>query len=205
MGYARYVLALLLLNCSASYADIYGYVDDSGVAHTSTRQIDARYYLFKREPPPTATLPVEPTPAFVNPAPPQPKYGKRYAELISRVADEVRVDPSLIHAVVAVESAYNARALSRAGAMGLMQLMPATALRYGVGDAWDPLQNLRGGALYLRDLLMLFRNDLQLVLAAYIAGEGAVIQHGYKIPPYAETRLYVPKVLQLLHQQRLAL
>jgi soluble lytic murein transglycosylase-like protein len=205
MRYARYVLALLLLSCSASYADIYGYVDDKGVAHTSTEQIDARYYLFKKEPAPAATLPVEATPALVTPATPPTKYGKRYIELISRVATEVRVDAALIHAVVAAESAYNARALSRAGAMGLMQLMPATALRYGVGDAWDPLQNLRGGARYLRDLLLLFQNDLRLVLAAYNAGEGAVIQHGYKIPPYAETRVYVPKVLQLLQQQRLAL
>jgi soluble lytic murein transglycosylase-like protein len=77
-----------------------------------------------------------------------------------------------------------------------MQLMPATALRYGVTDVWNPLENLRGGARYLRDLLALFNDNLNLALAAYNAGEGAVIGSGHKIPPYPETRSYVPRVLQ---------
>src|SRR5262249_6498573 len=91
---------------------------------------------------------------------------------------------------------YNPKARSPKGAIGLMQLMPDTAQRYKVANIWDPGENVRGGARYLRDLLALFNNDLSLVLAAYNAGEDAVAQYGNKIPPYAETRNYVPRVLQ---------
>jgi len=197
--------AILLLSSFESFGDIYGYVDESGNAHTSTMQIDARYYLFKKEPAPVAAvLPLQVPAGEPRHLSVQPLAGNGYVDLIGRVAQEFGLDAALIHAVVAAESGYNARALSRRGAMGLMQLMPGTALRYGIADAWDPLQNLRGGALYLRDLLVLFRHDLNLALAAYNAGEGAVIRHGYRIPPYTETLRYVPKVLRLLqqHQQR---
>jgi soluble lytic murein transglycosylase-like protein len=85
------------------------------------------------------------------------------------------------------------------GASGLMQLMPETARRYHVTDIWDPKQNLSGGARYLRDLLAMFNNNLGLALAAYNAGENAVIQHGNRIPPYPETRSYVPRVMQHYH------
>jgi len=87
------------------------------------------------------------------------------------------------------------KAVSKRGASGLMQLMPETAKRYGVADIFDPKQNIRAGAQYLRDLLKMFNNDLRLVLAAYNAGEKAVVRHGSKIPPYPETAAYVPKVL----------
>ena len=93
------------------------------------------------------------------------------------------------------ESAYRADAVSSKGAVGLMQLMPATAERYGVRNRRDPAQNLSGGSQYLRDLLVMFDNDLQLALAAYNAGENAVIRYGHKIPPYAETQGYVRKVI----------
>ena len=116
--------------------------------------------------------------------------------MVSMTAKLHGLDPALLHAVVTVESGYNPKALSRRGAVGLMQLMPATAKRYSVSDIWDPKQNLNGGASYLRDLLSMFNNNLSLALAAYNAGEGAVIQHGNRIPPYAETRTYVPSVLQ---------
>jgi soluble lytic murein transglycosylase-like protein len=105
------------------------------------------------------------------------------------------VDPALLHAVVTVESGYNARALSPKGAVGLMQLMPDTARRYAVGDIWDPVDNVRGGARYLRDLLGMFNDNLSLAIAAYNAGEKAVIRYGHRIPPYSETQNYVPKVL----------
>ena len=85
--------------------------------------------------------------------------------------------------------------MSKKGALGLMQLMPQTAKRYGVIDALDPLQNLDGGAHYLRDLLRMFNNDVSLALAAYNAGEQAVVKHGNRIPPYRETLHYVPQVL----------
>ena len=100
-----------------------------------------------------------------------------------------------MHAIITVESGYNPQAKSPAGAIGLMQLMPETAARYGVKNIWDPLENLQGGARYLRFLLGLFKNNLDLALAGYNAGENAVIRSGHKIPPYAETQAYVPSVL----------
>jgi soluble lytic murein transglycosylase-like protein len=115
--------------------------------------------------------------------------------MIRSVSEKAKVSQALLHAIVQTESAYNARAKSSAGAVGLMQLMPGTAERYGVADIWDPAQNLEGGAHYLRDLLDMFQNNLKLALAAYNAGEGAVKKYGNKIPPYPETRDYVRKVI----------
>ena len=124
------------------------------------------------------------------------KRRDQLAPLIDRAAMATRLRPALIHAVVRAESAYRSDALSSKGAMGLMQLMPATAKRYGVNDRSDPAQNLRGGTEYLRDLLQMFDNDLQLALAAYNAGENAVIKYGNQIPPYNETQNYVRKVIR---------
>ena len=120
--------------------------------------------------------------------------------LIDAAANENQLRPALIHAVVRAESAYRADAVSPKGAMGLMQLMPATAERYGVSDPHDPAQNLRGGSSYLRDLLEMFDYDLQLALAAYNAGENAVIKYGHKIPPYKETQNYVRKVIRFFNE-----
>jgi len=114
------------------------------------------------------------------------------------------VDPTLIHAVISVESGYNPSARSSAGAVGLMQLMPGIARRYGVKDRLDPAQNIQGGARYLRDLKVMFGNDLQLVLAAYNAGEDAVMRYGRRIPPFHETAAYVPKVLDYYRKFRAA-
>ena len=119
----------------------------------------------------------------------------RYAPIIAAAAARYGVDPDLVHAVVRAESAYKPRARSHAGACGLMQLMPATARRFGVRDIWDPAQNVRGGVAYLRFLLDRFDGDIRLVLAAYNAGEGAVAKYGNRIPPYRETRTYVRRVL----------
>lgn len=118
-----------------------------------------------------------------------------YEALIRATADRYRLHPELLHAVVLTESAYNPGAVSSAGAVGLMQLMPDTARRYGVRNVWDPTENVKGGASYLRDLLDMFNNDLRLALAAYNAGEGAVMRYGNQIPPYSETQDYVRKVL----------
>ena len=120
------------------------------------------------------------------------------ARLVERVASEVSLSPDLLHAVIAVESNYDARAVSPKGAKGLMQLMPGTAYRFGVGDPFDPEQNVRGGATYLRSLLDMFNGDARLALAAYNAGEAAVIRAGHRIPDFAETQAYVPKVLARL-------
>lgn len=119
----------------------------------------------------------------------------RFANMITQAAQRANLKPSLLHAVVRAESAYDPKALSKKGARGLMQLMPATADRYGVSDSWDPEQNLDGGARYLRDLLDMFDQDLKLAVAAYNAGENAVKKYGNKIPPYPETRQYVRKVV----------
>jgi soluble lytic murein transglycosylase-like protein len=115
--------------------------------------------------------------------------------IVMQVAQEIDVSPQLLHAVISVESAYDPRAVSPKGAKGLMQLMPATAQRFGVRDPFDPHENVRGGARYLKALLAQFDGDLQLTLAAYNAGENAVVRHGNRVPPFAETQKYVPKVI----------
>jgi soluble lytic murein transglycosylase-like protein len=117
-------------------------------------------------------------------------------------ARRYRLAPGLIHAVIRAESSYNPAATSPAGAQGLMQLMPGTAARYGVADSFDPVENVRGGAAYLRDLLDMFDQDLRLALAGYNAGEGAVLKHGRQIPPYAETQDYVRKVLDFFRAEQ---
>ncbi len=119
-----------------------------------------------------------------------------YDPMIEALADSLRMDTALIKAVVHAESAFNPYAVSDKGAQGLMQLMPATADRYGVVSALDPRENLRGGISYLKDLLAQFGGDTRLALAGYNAGENAVERFG-GIPPFPETRHYVEKVLSL--------
>jgi soluble lytic murein transglycosylase-like protein len=119
----------------------------------------------------------------------------RFSTLISDAATRHRVDEKLLHAVIQTESAYNPSAVSRAGAVGLMQLMPETARRYGVINRTDPAQNVNGGTKYLRDLLDMFNYNLRLAVAAYNAGENAVMKYNYSIPPYPETQNYVRQVL----------
>ncbi|MCU7844948.1 MAG: lytic transglycosylase domain-containing protein [Candidatus Thiodiazotropha sp. (ex Monitilora ramsayi)] len=125
--------------------------------------------------------------------------------IIESVAKDLRLHPGLLHAMVRVESAYNPKAVSKKGAQGLMQLMPATASRYGVKNSYDPKQNLEGGAQYLSDLLILFEYDIRLALAAYNAGENAVKKYGNKIPPFPETINYVDKVMGEYERNRLAM
>jgi len=121
---------------------------------------------------------------------------KPFTELIQSAAHDAALDPALVHALIYVESRYNPAARSPKGAVGLMQVLPETALRYGVVNPARSLEgNLRAGTRYLRDLLQMFDSRLDLALAAYNAGENAVQRHGLHIPPYAETRAYVPAVL----------
>ncbi len=121
---------------------------------------------------------------------------KRFSRTIELAAKDRKLPTALVHAVITAESAYDPNAISRAGAVGLMQLMPGTAERYGVRDRKDPVANVAGGTRYLKDLLGMFDNDLILALAAYNAGEGAVLDHGRRIPPYEETQTYVRRVLK---------
>jgi hypothetical protein len=104
------------------------------------------------------------------------------------------VDPLLLYSIMHQESSFKPRAMSYKGARGLMQLMPPTALRFGVTNIWDPRQNIEGGARYMRFLLDLFDGDVRLALAGYNAGEGAVMKYGYKVPPYSETQEYVRRI-----------
>lgn len=194
----RWFLKSLVLAACALYgawaqADIYRFVDENNVVHFTNMPNDPRYKLFWRE------RKSSPPKAAVNHA--SGALGARalanrarYTPIIESAAHTYQVDPALLHAVILAESAYNPNAVSPKGATGIMQLMPGTAKRYGVTDIHDPSANIHGGTRYLRDLLQMFNNNIHLAVAAYNAGENAVIGNGNKIPPYPETRNYVSKV-----------
>jgi soluble lytic murein transglycosylase-like protein len=124
---------------------------------------------------------------------------ERIKREVERTARQFKVDPRLVNAIIRVESQYNARAVSPKGAMGLMQLVPATVERFDVRNPFDPSENIRGGVSYLRYLLNLFDDNLPLTLAAYNAGENAVLRVN-GIPPFAETKAYVRKVTSIYGQ-----
>lgn len=192
--------AVLWLAADPARADLYGFVDPRGVAHYSDQPLDPRYRLIRRQHRGSALPGARSVVYSVRRARPRlievdAARRARFAPLISAIARDHQLNAALLHAVITVESGYNPRARSPRGASGLMQLMPDTARRYAVRNIWDPRQNIEGGARYLRDLLGLFKNDLSLALAAYNAGENAVIRHGHRIPPYRETREYVPRVM----------
>jgi len=205
------LLALSLgLRPASAVANIYGYVDEQGIAHFATEQVDSRYKLFLRGDASRTSLS-----ALAGPGKPellrylsQHPNLKKFEPLIKRASDEFAVDAALLKAVMAAESGFNPDAVSPKGAIGLMQVMPATAEQYGLQadrqnsleeKLADPKTNIRIGARYLRDLGRIFPNEQQLVLAAYNAGQGAVQQHRNRIPPYPETMNYVQLVTQF-HQ-----
>jgi soluble lytic murein transglycosylase-like protein len=121
----------------------------------------------------------------------------QYDSIIEQAAVSAALEPNLLRAVIVVESGFNSRAVSKRGAVGLMQLMPATASRYGVSNRYDARQNVHGGARYLKFLIDHFGHDVRLALAAYNAGEDAVERNGGQIPPFSETMAYVPRVLKI--------
>ena len=180
------VLALSLLFPFQATADIYKYVDEEGVIHFTNVPTDGKFKLFYRE----------------NPVHFQSELGpqlEKYDHLIFKAAEKYNVNYNLIKAVIKAESNFNPQAVSRAGARGLMQLMPKTAYAYRVKDSFEPESNIEGGVRYLRYLLNLFQGDLYLTLAGYNAGENAVIN--YKgVPPYPETRTYVQRVLRFYQE-----
>jgi len=205
-----FVGTVLALSSGLARADVYGFVEKDGrvrILYTDTPPADPRYQLYRKDrhgASESARATQAPRFAQFNPV---PSFGLRYKPTqysahILAAAKETKVEPALIHAVISVESGYNPSARSHAGAVGLMQLMPGTAERYGVKNRLDPAQNIHGGARYLRDLKVMFNNNLQLVLAAYNAGEQAVMKYGNKIPPYRETIDYVPKVMSHYHRYR---
>lgn len=196
-----------------AFADIYEYIDEAGVTHYSdapnndNNGHDNYVLILKSEESVKSELPVAEaspdntlTSASSTTKPSTDKLALTPPQLLAQIEQSAlnhQLDSELIHAVMHVESAYKVKAKSHKGAQGLMQLMPATANRLGVKNSYDPAQNIEGGAKYLRELLTLFNNDITLTIAAYNAGENAVIRYGNKIPPYKETQAYVPKVLSI--------
>jgi soluble lytic murein transglycosylase-like protein len=141
-----------------------------------------------------AALAAQSNSAGVNLARPSPQTtDSRLDRIVQDAAQRHSVDPALVKAVISTESGWNTRAISQKGAVGLMQLVPATAQRFGVGNPFDPEQNVEGGTMYLKSLLDRYNGDLSKSLAAYNAGEGAV-DANRGVPPYRETRMYVQKV-----------
>jgi Transglycosylase SLT domain len=138
---------------------------------------------------------IEPEEIF-EPLPEQHSGNTLFHEIIRAAAERYGVDADLIHSVIAVESNFNPKAVSRKNARGLMQLMPQTAVRMGVTNIFDPKENVEGGTRYLRDMLARYNNDLTLALAAYNAGPENVERYGKRVPPYPETRVYVKKITQ---------
>jgi len=176
-------------------ADIYMFKDERGVVHfTNIPSGDKRFKMVRKEETTSDYTRAAGLPQYVMPT---AELMRRYSPIIATASKHHGVDVALVHAVITAESGYNPSAVSRAGARGLMQLMPETAKRFGVQNIMDPSENVHGGVKYLSELLTLFKGDKKLALAAYNAGENAVIRAGHKIPPYAETENYVPKVLGL--------
>jgi soluble lytic murein transglycosylase-like protein len=178
------VLAAAALMPGAAEAQIYAWRDANGTLVLSDRQIDA----------PTTVYAVEGAPKYRTTTQVTSPASARYEDLVQEYASRESVPAELVRAVIQVESGFNARATSPKGAMGLMQLMPATAAELGVRNAYDPADNIRGGTKYLRQLLDKYDGDERLALAAYNAGSGAVDRYGKNVPPYRETQDYVKKV-----------
>lgn len=176
-------------SASTAQAQIYMLRQDDGTIVLSDKPLgpSAKTFAVERAPSVRATRPVASTGgSYVS--------NSRYDTLIEEHAGRQNLRPDLVRAVIQVESGFNQYALSNKGAMGLMQLMPSTARELGVRNAYDPVQNIRGGTEYLRQLLDKFGGDEALALAAYNAGAGAVSRHGDAVPPYRETREYVEKI-----------
>jgi soluble lytic murein transglycosylase-like protein len=182
------ILLAVLLMPELSRADIYRVYKANGqVLYTNQPAQGSRHTLFVRSKPLSYAKDLQS--AWANKA--------LINHQVEAIAQRHHISAKLLHAVIQAESAYNPKAISKAGAVGLMQLMPDTAKRYGISDRQDVMQNLDAGTRYLKDLLALFNNDLKLALAGYNAGEGAVIKYKHTIPPYPETQQYVNQVLQL--------
>jgi soluble lytic murein transglycosylase-like protein len=173
-------------------ADVYSFTDANGVSHFSNVPSDSRYQLL------IATS----SEAAAGRAVKEHSIdwlarSAQYDGVIKGAAKAATIQAALVRAVIVVESGFNPRAVSKKGAIGLMQLQPATATRYGVKNIYDPGENVRAGAHYLSDLLARFDSNLELALAAYNAGEEAVERYGRHVPPFRETLAYVPSVMKV--------
>lgn len=175
--------AILLVPPTAASAQIYAWRDAAGNLVLSDKAKD----------PDAVSYAVAPGSSFRTTRP-AGRRAAQYDPLIEDAAARHTVDPDLVRAVIQAESAFNPQARSPKGAMGLMQLMPATAAELGVGNPFDPAENIGGGVAYLRQLLDRYDGNVPLALAAYNAGPGAVQKYGGAVPPYRETRNYVARV-----------
>jgi soluble lytic murein transglycosylase-like protein len=191
--------AALVAAASAAPAlagDLYSFVDEEGVMHFTNAPADARFRKVRRTSE-VAGLYRSQARASQRPVPPPASRAEPYSGHVRSAADKYKLPEALILAVIAVESNFDPRALSEKGAMGLMQLMPGTARDLYVADAWDPAQNIEGGARYLRLLANQYAGDMVKTLAAYNAGPDAVRRAGETVPNIPETREYVRKVVAL--------
>ncbi len=194
--FLAFCLCTVLLVMQPVHADIYKYVDKHGRVILTDKPKNEKYKLLVK-----TWKGWEEKKSNID----YDKFTqnqKKFSSTIDYYASQYGLPRSLLHAVITAESAYDPNAISRAGAVGLMQLMPETARRYGVNNRRNPSSNVSGGSRYLRDLLNMFNNNLVLALAAYNAGEGAVKRHGNKVPPYKETRNYVKKVIDYYREYK---
>ncbi len=201
---SRMVLLLTLCGVAAfARADIYAFTDADGVRHfTNIKPTDVRFkrIIKSRETEPGFHFPSTAHPAGLVVASAQPR-STAYDGLVRQAASAYQMDEALVRAVIHTESDFNPSAVSPKGASGLMQLMPDTASRYGVRDIFDPVENVYAGVHYLHDLKQMFNGNTQLAVAAYNAGENAVLRYG-GIPPYTETINYVSRVTNLRGRYR---
>jgi soluble lytic murein transglycosylase-like protein len=184
------VVLLLLAAAAGASSKIYFFMDDQGVRHYTDTPDNNRYRLLVLRPQDRTASGDRYDAQLLARA-------TQYDAIIEHAASAAALEPNLLRAVIVVESGFNVRAMSKRGAMGLMQLMPATAARFGIADSFDPRQNVGAGARYLKFLLDRFGQNVSLALAAYNAGEEAVDRNGGQIPPYTETMAYVPRVLKI--------
>ena len=180
------IIALLSITATAR-ADFFQYTDEDGTVHITNVPTSAKYKWMMKERPSSVLSPMNP--AFKN------VTRMRFDEMITSAAEKYGIDPTLVKAIVKAESDFDQYAVSKKGATGLMQLMPETASRMGVRNIHDPEENVEGGIKYLSKLLNMFNWQVPLAVAAYNAGENAVLKYG-TVPPYAETQTYVKRVLE---------
>jgi hypothetical protein len=187
--------------CAAGSTDILQYTDNDGVIHFSNVNVASgkKFKKIKSPSPHSEAIMTTPCPASPAEEPSQNQkkpFSSSYSNLIKSACDRHGVDPNLVHAIVKVESDFNPFALSKKGAVGLMQLMPQTAFDWNVRNSYSPDENIEGGVRYLRYLIDRYEGNLTLALAAYNSGETAVQKWG-TIPPFPETQNYVQKILRL--------
>jgi len=187
---AIFFAALLAATVAGAHPKIYTYMDADGIRHYTDVPDSNRYKLLVLSSRDMTESGDHYDPAVLARA-------TQYDSIIENAAVSAAVEANLLRAVIVVESGFNSRAVSKRGAVGLMQLMPATATRFGAFNRYDPKQNIHAGALYLKFLMDRFGQNVRLALAAYNAGEEAVERNGGQIPPFSETMAYVPRVLKI--------